>query len=260
METTTQPDYASVELTPEEEHAALLEARKQKYAKAEQERFNKEYWQKLTNAPVAKRYTAEELRNKLLLSRNALGKRFVIDDDNIAQVNTLCMYFADDPRQEQYGINREKGLLLMGAKGVGKTHLMSFFFQNQKASYAIASCRNIENKWQNSKKEDPDMIEYYSGNVTGALNTNPYGHVELGVFFDDLGTETVPSKRYGEVKNIMWEILLARYERRLPFYRTHIATNLTDDQIFERYDSRVHDRLIEMCNVITFTSTKSRRA
>lgn len=254
-----RPDYTGVELTPEEEQAAIYEAKKAKFIREEQAKYERDYWDKLTRTPQAKKYTAEELRNKLLLSRTATGKRFVIDDDNKAQVNLLCMYFSDDPRLEEYGFSRDKGLLLMGGLGVGKTHLMSFFFQNQKASYAMAPCRNIENKWINSKAEDPDVIEHYSWHLQAAVNSNPYGHMELGVCFDDLGTETVPSKRYGETKNIMYEILLARYDRKLPYYKTHGTTNLTSEQIIERYDDRILDRLIEMCNVVTFTSNKSRR-
>jgi hypothetical protein len=208
----TQRDYSQVELTEEEVQEAIYRAKKLKHEKIEQDKFNKEYWNKVTTPAIAKDCTAEELRNRLILSRTMSGKRFVIDDDNKAQVNTICLYFSGDPRLQEYGFSHEKGLLLMGGLGVGKTHLMSFFFQNQKASYVVTPCRDIENRWNKAKPEDRDEIGYYSQVITGAVNSNPYGHQLLGVCLDDLGTETVPSKRFGEEKNVIAEILLARYD------------------------------------------------
>jgi hypothetical protein len=223
----------------------------------ELEETKRAYGEKLLNPPKAPVYTAEQLRNKLALSKNAHGDYFVIDKDNEVQVNLLCMYFSSDPRLVDYNISHTKGILLMGGLGVGKSHLMSFFFQNQKASYVMAQCNVIESKWNTAKPEDPDVINYYSGHVNGA--SNPYGHQEIGFCFDDLGTETIPSKRFGEQKNVLNEIILNRYARKLDFNKTHITTNLNGDQIIELYGDRLNDRLQEMCNVIVFTSTRSRR-
>lgn len=254
-------DYSKLpELTKEEQEEVIIIARQLKLAREEQERYEKEYWQKLTAPAKPKYYSAEELRNKLLLSKTAAGKYFTIDSHNQAQVNLLCLYFSGDSRLSGYGFSHEKGLLLMGGLGVGKTHLMSFFFQNQKASYVMKPCREIENKWVNAGNDDKDWIEYYSGWVTPAVNSDPYAHERLGFCFDDLGTETVPSKRFGEEKNVMSEIILSRYEKQLHGL-THITTNLSGQQIKELYGDRIGDRLKEMCNVIVFPEgTPSRRS
>lgn len=261
------------ELTAEEQDKILLEARKRKQAAIEQEKYNREYWQKITMEKPVPRYSAEELLTRLTLSRNTHGKRFVVDSENKAQVNTLCLYFSGDPRLEEYGLSHDKGVLLIGPLGVGKSHLMSFFFQNQKASYVMAPCHKIEDEWANAKPEDRNVIVYYSQLVDGALNTNPYKHLKLGTCFDELGNETTPSKRFGEEKNVMQEIILRRYdraiaeinfqpsERQMPFYKTHFTTNLTADGVKTKYGDRVRDRLKEMCNMIVFPEdTKSRRA
>jgi DNA replication protein DnaC len=250
-----------VDLTPEEEQAALYQARKSKYIRIEQEKYNREYWEKVTRTPVIPNLTAKELRNKLLLARTASGKRFVIEDDNMSQVNTLCLYFANDPKIEDYGYSLNKGLMLMGGLGVAKTFLMSFFANNQKASYVMMPCRQIENKWLNAKKEDPDVIDHYSNVIQASVNHNAFGHQQLGLCMDDLGTEPVPSKRFGEEKNVMAEILLGRYERHgIDFSMTHITTNLTGEQIIDLYGDRINSRLIEMCNVVTFDGVKNRRS
>ncbi len=264
-------DYSHLpELTEEETADVILQARKKKFDDEEAAKYAKDYWQRLTAQATPKFYTAEELRNRLMLSRTANGKRYLIDEDNQGQVNTLCLYFSGDPRLEEYGFSHSKGLLLMGGLGVGKTHLMSFFFQNQKASYVMTPCRQIEDRWVNTNMKDQEpvnWIEHYSQPIKGAVNGNPYGHQDLGICLDDLGTETIPSKRFGEEKNVIAEIILARYDRRMmainnqtEFPVTHTTTNLNGQKLKELYGDRIGDRLKEMCNVIVFPdSAKSRR-
>jgi DNA replication protein DnaC len=252
------------ELTSEEERKAILDARKSKYAAIELERTRKEYWEKLTKETPAPNFTAEQLRNKLAASITVDQKRFVIDSDNKAIVNALCLYFSNDPRLLEYGLSHDKGLLIMGGKGVGKTHLMSFFFKNRKASYVMAPCVEIENKWRKSEpdKGDPDFVEYYSNLIPCAINSDPFGHQQIGVCFDDLGTETIPAVRYGEKKNILQEIVQTRYSNKnfIHFALTHATTNLNEDGISEKYGDRVLDRLHEMCNILVFpNNAKSRR-
>jgi DNA replication protein DnaC len=273
-------DFSSLplpELTPQEMEALILAARRKKFADIEQEKFNREYWEKLTRQHVAKNYTAEELRNRLHRSVNADGKRFTIDKDNQAQVNALCLYFSGDSRLENYGLVHSKGIMLMGPLGVGKSHLMSFFMQNQKASYVMAQCNKIQNKWQTTdmtQESAVDWIAYYERTIGGALNSNPYGHTHLGACFDDLGREEIPAKRFGEQKNVMAEIILMRYDRiqqesltqmedhhRFKNHHTHFTTNKNADQLEALYGDRVRDRLKEMCNIIVFPeTTKSRRS
>lgn len=251
---TTPRDYSDIELTEEETAEAL---RKGREAKALQIR-KEEYWQKITQELSYKKFNARELYHKLKHSRNAKGEYFTVDKENEEAVKLLCFYFSNDPRfEETEGFSLDKGLMLMGNVGIGKTHLMSFFFQNQNASYVMANCRRITDKWVN---QDKNVIEYYSNPIPIALNTDPFGAQSIGVCFDDLGTESSPSKAYGEEKNVMHDILLNRYENRLPLRFTHITTNLSAHDIGLKYTTRVRDRLREMCNLIVFPNdAKSRR-
>lgn len=207
-------------------------------------------------------YTASQLYSRLENSITSTGKRFVIDADNERQIQKLCLYFSQDPDFEKDDrMHHRKGIMLAGGLGVGKTHLMSFFFQNQVASYAMVPCGYIENKWINAQKDDQEVIKYYSHNMTTvATNSNPFGHTEIGFCFDDLGTETIPSKRYGEEKNVMAEVLTNRYTNVKDFRHTHLTTNLTPAEIEKNYGDRLRDRFREMFNYITFdSSAKSRR-
>lgn len=243
-------------LSDEEKAEALRQAREDKFYRLEKER----YWDGVLAEPEFRQYTAMELRSLLTASKSPTGKSFVIDKDNDQQVEMICRYFA---RVTAPDIDLNKGLALLGNVGVGKTHIMAFFFQNQLQSYVMVNCRKIEGLWveEASMKDKPaqGVIARYSGLIQGAVNSNPFGHIQLGICFDDLGTETSPSKAYGEEKNVLAEILMNRYET-MPFSQTHVTTNLSAHDIGLKYGTRLRDRFREMFNVITFPNeAKSRR-
>lgn len=266
-----KPSYDHVILTDEEAHEALRLAREMK----EIESTRREYLNNLTREPVFRQYNAVELYQILSTSRNVQGDTITIDGANQDAVDQLCFYFAKDKR---FMGDLNKGLLLMGPKGTGKTHLMKFFQQNQVASYIMVNCRIIENAWINEKQTDEvKIIDYYSKNKTLAFNENRFGHMTAGFCFDDLGSETTPSKRFGEEKNVLAEIILNRYDavtmyqhkyddedkpiedkNRPLFCHSHIVTNILPEDLEQRYGSRMRDRLREMFNLITVEG-KSRR-
>lgn len=247
-----KPSYNNIILTDEEATEALRLAREMKAI----ETNRREYLMNLTRDPIYRQYSSQELFDLLKASRNPKGQQFIIDGYNEEPVIQICFYFANDQR---FMGDLSKGLLLMGSLGTGKTHIMNFFQQNQHSSFVVTKTRTIENAWINeSKDQDQKIIDYYSVNRTLALNENRFGHKTAGFCFDDLGSETVPSKRFGEEKNVMAEIIMNRYDNKLPYHDTHITTNLLPEEVENRYGSRVRDRLREMFNLITFEG-KSRR-
>jgi DNA replication protein DnaC len=256
---TKENDFNHIILTDDETKEALRAAREQKHYL--QRKI--EYLNGLNQPKQVKTFTVEELRVIIRNSKLADGKKFIVDKDNQNEVDLLCLYFAGDIRFEATeDFSLSKGILLMGGLGVGKTHLMSFFTQNQKQSYKMVSCRQVENQWLEAGKvkDDPvDVIAKYTTAQPIAVNSSPFGHKEIGVCFDDLGTESIPSKRFGEEKNVMAEIIMGRYDNRMN-EKTHFTTNLDPDGIQKLYGDRVRDRLREMCNVIMFDdNAKSRR-
>lgn len=250
--------YKEIELTEEERNAAiekgLFEAR---YAKAAA--MNREaYSQKLRQERIVSRYTAQKLYDFLSMT---VG--FIIDQDNENIVRLLCEYFADDAEFEKKGFSLDKGLLLFGGVGVGKTHLLSVFRQNQKQSYLMAACQDVESSYakngddKNPNSGEPGLSQYF---VNRPLSVqNQWGQISQGFLFDDLGQENTNTKYYGTERNTMVEVLSQRYKNRL-FTGTHITTNLSAVQIKEVYGVRVADRMREMFNLISFPETaKSRR-
>lgn len=238
-------DFREVVLTDEETEAALLQAREAKHYLLK--RIG--YLEALNTPQSQKNYTADEIME-------FLRKVITVDDQNLEIVSLLCYYFSGDERFELEGYNLKKGLCLFGGVGVGKTTLMEKFFQNQRQSFVIKMCREIEDEFAG---DGDKILKQYAIPKPISINSDPYGHQIVGYCFDDLGTEP-PSKYYGKNVDVMAEILLNRYDRRLPFIQTHVTTNLNTDEIYQRYGSRVSDRMQEMFNMIAFPSScKSRR-
>jgi len=204
-----------VELTEQDKERAIKEAIK--------ERKIVEYSQKIYAPREIIKYSAEQLFS-------AFGRQLKVIPDNENVVKLLCLYFSDDKRFEYKGYSLEKGILLAGGIGCGKTTLMRFFSQNEKQRYMVRSVGYMAKKFAES----------------GFESLNEYS--EHAYCFDDLGTEK-EIKHFGNETNIMQEIIMQRYERKL---MTHITTNLIASDIKEFYGDRAASRLREMCNIITF--------
>lgn len=261
--------FEGIDLTYEETQAALFEGKKQKYFRIK----SQEYWRKVNQDQAYPNYTAEEVFKFLseeaeLNSPGRRGAKFVVDAENEAIIKTLCLYFSNDKRFEQRGENfsLNKGLLLMGGVGVGKTEIMEFFYKNPKQSYVVISARDIEKAYADSTELGGDIAiaKYGVSLAVTAVNSDPFGHKTLGYCFDDLGTEPAVTSRYGTTKSVMADVILNRYDGRkrhdLSFFKTHITTNLNVDEMRKNYGDRVLDRMMEMFNEIKFNpKAKSRR-
>ncbi|WP_317041025.1 nucleoside/nucleotide kinase family protein [Lutibacter maritimus] len=161
------------------------------------------------------------------------------------------------------GIDTNKGILLTGPIGCGKTSLMKLLthLAPHKTTYEIIPTRNI----------------VYSFNATGFEILEKYNDTK-NYCFDDLGVEPTGS-HYGKDLNVLGEILLSRYDlfTRHPelvsgsyqlspkannqqpitnnHSKTHITTNLNAQELEKRYGNRVRSRLRSMFNLISFDSS-----
>jgi len=235
-------NFDNIELSDEEAAEGLRLAREQKDIRLKKEAYN----ERIKAQRAIKSFSTEELVNLFEM-------QYSIDDSNRVPVHQICMYFAGDP---QFKGDLNKGLLLMGGVGVGKTSIMKFFIKNQRMSYRVDSCRDVETNYAAFGDEWLDKL---SANIPIASNSDYFGHQEIGLCFDDLGTEA-NGKHYGKEKNVMAELILNRYDNNLPMISTHFTTNLTAEDIKKQYGTRVSDRLREMVNIITYPKdAKTRR-
>ena len=133
--------------------------------------------------------------------------------------------------------NGKPGLILSGNVGVGKTTLTQavakvlFIREGKKMPIWEAKRITTLGRGDSGEKVLADLCK-----------TNL-----LGV--DDLGVESVTVKNFGNESNPMIDLLSERYNKRM---FTLITTNLTSEDICERYGVRIADRINELCNKISY--------
>lgn len=232
--------FKEVELTEEEIQIALLSARQKKYAQQKTQAYAEKIKQELSFAHVPAQQWFEKIKTL---------PNFIIDEYNEEQIKQLCFYFANDERCE-FDLN--KGLIMHGPIGCGKSTLMRFFRNNSKKSFAVISARTLASIFQN---EGEKGIARFSNLIKSSDKYQTFGQDYIGMCIDDMGTEDTEKKNFGNRLNVVTEILLNRYDRNHDeemWASLHITTNLDVDQITEFYGERFTSRLREMCNQISF--------
>ena len=184
---------------------------------------------------------------------NLYGNHFKIAETDYPIVYKLIAYFLKDEQTcNQLNIDLEKGILLTGPIGCGKTTLMNLMKHLAPADnkFSVKSCRDISFEFI---QDGYQIIHKYS-------NGKLYHSEPRTYCFDDLGTEN-NLKYYGNECNVMAEILLSRYDLYISKkLQTHITTNLSANEIEKQYGNRVRSRLRELCNLIAFDNgTKDKR-
>lgn len=173
------------------------------------------------------------------------GNHFKILETDYPIVYKLIAYFLkDEPTCFQYGINVNKGILLTGPIGCGKTSLMTLMKHLAPIGnkFSVKPCRDISFEFI---QDGYQIIHKYS-------NGKLYQSEPRTYCFDDLGTEN-NLKYFGNECNVMAEILLSRYDLFISKkLQTHITTNLSATEIEKHYGNRVRSRLRELCNLIAF--------
>lgn len=174
------------------------------------------------------------------------GNHFKIVEDDYPVIYKLIAYFMkDEATCHQHNIDLNKGILLSGPIGSGKTSLMNLMkhITPTEHKFSVKSCRDISFEFI---QDGYEVIHRYSKGKLYESNVRNY-------CFDDLGTEN-NLKYFGNECNVMAEIILSRYDlfisRKL---QTHITTNLSASEIEKQYGNRVRSRLREMVNLIGFS-------
>ncbi|MBZ9631561.1 ATPase [Salegentibacter sp. LM13S] len=168
------------------------------------------------------------------------GKHFKIYKKDKAVLLKLTSYFIrDEATCKKFDIDINKGILLSGPVGCGKTSLMKLLRHLVPAQrpYEMIPCRNVT----------------FSFNHLGYKTIEDYGNSKY-FCFDDLGVEPF-GRFYGKDLNVMGEVLLSRYELFLETngkLKTHATTNLNAEELEERYGNRVRSRMRELFNLVAF--------
>jgi DNA replication protein DnaC len=175
------------------------------------------------------------------------GKNFRLSaDDAETIVKLICYFVKDETVAEQMAIDLERGIMLSGPIGCGKTSLMNIcrFLLPADQRHTIKTCRDMA--FEFAKAGNDFLYQYTRGSFRQSR------HEPKTYCFDDLGTETTLSTSAGQY-SIMAEILLSRYELFHTYELiTHITTNLNSHEIEVKYGQRLGSRCRDMFNQITF--------
>lgn len=179
--------------------------------------------------------------------KELFGTHFKIYKEDETIIEKLIAYMLkDEKRAIELNISLEKGILLSGPIGCGKTSLMTLIKHiTEKEKYHVKSCRDVSFEFI---QDGYEVIHRYS---KGKLYQPKYNTI----CFDDLGTES-NLKYFGNECNVMAEIILSRYDlfvsKKL---KTHITTNLSASEIEQHYGNRVRSRMRELFNLIAYDNT-----
>ncbi len=143
------------------------------------------------------------------------------------------------------------GLLLLGDVGTGKTFFFKTLFKAMEPTDRIlAVC--IE-----QTKSNPEIYRMSKtiGMAFNDIKDEVDGLYRQEVLFDDIGVEVVANDWGRKFELVPWLVDLRLKAAR----RTHFTTNLTADQLLERYGARTIDRMHTLVRVIEFKGKSHRQ-
>ncbi len=175
------------------------------------------------------------------------GEKFKLEEEDAEIILRLIVWFLKDKEYApKVGIELNKGLLLVGPVGCGKTTLMGVcrFLLAADKRHSMKSCRDVSFEFA---KDGHEIFHRYTKGSFSQEKFEPKTYC-----FDDLGLES-NMNFYGNQCSPMAEILLSRYDLFHSFGMiTHITTNLNSAEIEERYGARIRSRCRELFNLVAW--------
>lgn len=208
-------------------------------ANKNQELFHKEQRQKekefaIKQAQELKDYWTADVFYRLIKSSciNS-GKEFKVIPDQSPLIRKLCFFLSEDSRCQDENIDLTKGLLIRGTSGLGKTDLIKWAAKNEIKPINVLSILSITEQIKSSGEADLSTSDIYKI-----------------LYLDDVGTEEDTVNYFGTKIYFFKNFIESYYLKGKNFNRLIISTNLSMQQIEEKYGFRVRSRMNEMFNKI----------
>ena len=185
---------------------------------------------------------------------------FFFDDKNGPVFTELLKYYNGDPGFEKNGYSLQKGLLIAGNIGSGKSIMMRIFkdycFRRKlDHQFRIEFADVIPDKYA---RHGYDGINLYTENAH-MNNYGVYTSKPIHLCIDDLGVEKESVKHFGSEETVIEKVLTSRYNLYQEGYITHATTNLDAKMLREKYGDRIYSRFKEMFNFIILPGADRRK-
>ncbi len=182
---------------------------------------------------------------------------YKIDPDNEITIKMLSLWSAGNKMFENkaQGYHLDKGILLIGDIGTGKTDLFRIL--------QVYLGRYLKSRYQFNYQVVWKFTSDFNKNGYDCFNDQEEGHR----YYDELclvdGRNKVPQKEmamhFGSRMLVGEEIIMMRYNVfKSCGYQSHFSTNATPAQLAEIYGDRAFSRLTEMCNFLTLVGDDRR--
>ncbi|MGM9759313.1 MAG: hypothetical protein ACI30I_04250 [Parabacteroides sp.] len=165
---------------------------------------------------------------------------YVADAETASNIRRAAKFLTDE--------DAKAGFMFCGVCGNGKTTLL----------YAIRNALNMLNDMK-AFDRDTGMVIYDARELASiAEDTERFRKAkrEPMIAIEDMGREATEILHFGNVLSPVIDLMEYRYSEQL---FTGITTNLTPDQVREKYGRRVADRFREMLEVIVFKNGSYRK-
>jgi len=195
--------------------------------------------------------------NDEIVKKSSGKKKLVIKKNEKIKIETLLMLLNNNKevhkrKFEPLGINYnvDKGILLMGNVGCGKTEILNSIW-----------------KWRGPNHLNIQAKKYTAYDIYDMFSEDKTGWKELfnsssSLLIDDLGDEPSFKSDYGNYEGPLYRTLKMKLDQIEHMYspkpKLYITTNENKSSLIERYGERTWDRIVGHCNIITLGSEQDK--
>lgn len=199
-----------------------------------EQRIKEKEEEKRKKQELADLWTAKRMfQHMSWVSQNEYGKKLQVNKDNKEFITALCYFLSRDKKLESdLKMSLNKGLLIRGISGIGKTHLVKCLENNELNPILVISMLDIA-------EEIKERGEYQIKSDKHKI-----------IYLDDVGSEEPVINHYGTKINFFKTFIESVYLRAKSFNHLIFSTNNSFDEIEERYGFRVRSRLKDMFNIV----------